>query len=337
MAPSTNADLILEDVAANLARRFGKPHREQRARIVTFGSNVTCSLNYSKLLGGHKYFFGLPASVLDPHARFGPAKLGEYVLLICGSAGSVLVLPRPLVVEMLAGVASRRVDVFYENDMYLMQTTKHPKLDVTKYLNAFPVAKVVRDESASDKEETTRSDRVHLRVQSALITLGRAEGCAVWVPVNDRNLSYRGEPFSARTVARLPNFGFEETTRRIVHNIDVLWLTKNVILKAFEIESTTSIYSGLLRLNDLVLAQPNNQIELYLASAKARRHRVHSQLLRLTFQPLMRRCRYIAFEDIEERLGHLEKLELGEGTRVTGLLRGEKFEAPEHLVNPSDF
>ncbi len=335
MPPSNNAELILEDVIANLTRLYGKPRQELKARVLTFGSSVTCSLNYSKLLRGDKYFFGLPSVVLDRKIAFAPTKFGEFVLLICGAADRVLVLPRTLVIEMLEQVPSRRVDVFFEDGNYIMQTTKHPKLDVTAYLNAFPAPDTAQKDEAPS-EEAPQPDRVHLRIQSALISLGRAEGCSVWVPVNDRNLSYKGEPLSARTVLRLPNFGFEETTRRIIQNIDILWLTKNVIQKAFEIESTTSIYSGLLRLNDLVLAQPNNRIELYLASSRARRASVYSQLLRPSFQRLTARCRFIAFEDIEDTIRHIEKLPLKAGARVTGLVRGEKFEVPEHLLYPED-
>lgn len=69
-----------------------------------------------------------------------------------------------------------------------------------------------------------------------MIQLGRVEGCSVWVPPNDRGLSYRRKPFAGQTLARLPNFGFEESSRRIVENIDVLWMNRNVIMKAFEIE-----------------------------------------------------------------------------------------------------
>ena len=58
--------------------------------------------------------------------------------------------------------------------------------------------------------------------------------CSVWVPPNDRNLSFKRESLAANTLDKLPNFGFEENTRRIVQNIDVLWLKKNVIRKAFE-------------------------------------------------------------------------------------------------------
>ena len=37
----------------------------------------------------------------------------------------------------------------------------------------------------------------------------------------------------------------------------MLWLKGNAIVAAFEVESTTSIYSGLLRMSDLVAMQPN--------------------------------------------------------------------------------
>src|SRR5437016_3047172 len=95
---------------------------------------------------------------------------------------------------------------------------------------------------------------------------GTGRGLLRLGPINDRNLAFQQTPFTKLTLAKLPNFGFEENTRRIVQNIDVLWLRRNVICKAFEIESTTSIYSGLLRLNDLVLAQPNNQIDVCITA-----------------------------------------------------------------------
>jgi hypothetical protein len=137
-------------------------------------------------------------------------------------------------------------------------------------------------------------------------------------------------------LSRLPNFGFEENSRRIVQNIDVLWLKKNVIRKAFEIESTTSIYSGLLRLNDLVLAQPNNQIDLYVVASSKRRPKLNEQLIRPSFQTLLPVCRFVSFESIEEQMKHLETFPVESGARVTGLISGETFEIPEHFVYPAN-
>src|SRR5205823_2513778 len=146
----------------------------------------------------------------------------------------------------MRNVATRKLDVFAEGETYILQTTGHPKINVTEFLNAFPSderAKKRADEIAT----MPTADRAHVKIQSGLIRLGRAGGCSVWVPPNDRNLGYKGESFYSATLERLPNFGFDENTRRIVQNIDVLWLTRNVLHRAFEVESTTPIYSGLLR------------------------------------------------------------------------------------------
>jgi hypothetical protein len=331
-----SADLIIEEVIARLSRRFGRPRRAAKARVFAFGGAVACSVNYSKLLQGNKYFFGLPAAFLDPRQNIGKAQLGEFAMLICGSPENVLVLPRTFLVEMMQGVTSRRLDVFVDSGTYVLQTTKHPKCDVTHYLNAFPRRDVLEPKhpQADEEEDGQRPDRIHLKVQFALVALGRAEGCSVWVPIADRNLSYRQRALADATLSRLPNFGFDENTRRIVQNIDVLWLSKNVISKAFEIESTTAIYSGLLRLNDLALVQPNVQIQLYVAAAKARRERVYNQFLRPSFQTLLRQCEFISFEQILEQAEYLVHVPIASGARVSGLIRGERFTLPEHFLYP---
>jgi hypothetical protein len=236
---------------------------------------------------------------------------------------------------MLAGVATRRIDIFNDNGTFILQTTKHPKQNVTEFLNAFPKQERPKEEATPEDESAAAPDRVHLKMQWALIQLGRAEGCSIWVPPNDRNLSYKRESFASNTLDRLPNFGFEENTRRIVQNIDVLWLTRNVIRKAFEVESTTSIYSGLLRLNDLVLAQPNNQIDLYIVASRNRRERVQNQLIRPSFQQLIAQCRFVDFESIEGQLERLKAVQAGKGVRVSGLIEGEQFSLPEHYIYPS--
>jgi len=329
-----NAPIIVENVVALFQRRYGSAVPFGRSRLFKFGPALACSINYSKLLGGHKYFFGLSKEVVDPGYAYPETRLGDFVLLICGSADKILVLPRSLVLEMMRGVPTRRIDVFYEDSVYILQTTKHPKLNVTEFLNTFPKQKHVEIETTEDAPSAKTPDRIHVKMQWALIQLGLAEGCSVWVPPNDRNLAYQRRPFAVNTLDRLPNFGFDENTRRIVQNIDALWLSRNVIRKAFEIESTTLIYSGLLRLNDLVLAQPNNQIDLYIVARSSRRERVQNQLIRPSFQPLLSQCEFIGFDTIEEQLKRLESFPLDRGARISGLIQGERFEMPEHYIYP---
>ena len=329
-----NAPLIVQDLVASLQRRYGKSESFGRSRLFKFGSAFACSINYSKLLGGHRFFFGVSAEVVDPGFSFPQTTCGDFALLVCGDVAHTLVLPRALIIEMLADVPTRRIDILNDNGSYILQTTKHPKLNVTEFINAFPKQESPGTAVPEDGSEVA-PDRVHVKMQWALIQLGRAEGCSVWVPPNDRNLSFRRESLASNTLDRLPNFGFEENTRRIVQNIDVLWLSRNTIRKAFEVESTTSVYSGLLRLNDLVLAQPNNVIDLYIVADKSKRARVQSQLIRPSFQSLIPKCEFVSFTYIEEQINKLATLTLHKGARVSGLIQGERFSLPDHYIYPS--
>jgi hypothetical protein len=330
-----NAPLIVEDVIRDLQKRFGKPTTFGHSRLLQFGSLLACSVNYSKLLRGQKFFFGLAKEVADPKFHYPTTVQGNFVVLVCGSPDQVLVIPRSIILEMLKGVPTRKLDVFCENDAFILQTTQHPKLNVTEFLNTFPKSDS-RDTSDSSSEiDAARTNRTHVKMQWALIQLGRAEGCSVWVPPPDRNLSYERKPLRSNTIDKLPNFGFEENTRRIVHNIDVLWLRKNVIMKAFEIEATTLIYSGLLRLNDLVLAQPNNHVALYIVSDQKRRQHVFNQLIRPSFHQLIPKCEFVSFDFVEKQLGRLAPLQLDPTIRVSGLMGGERFELPEQYVYPT--
>jgi hypothetical protein len=328
-----NASVVIDDLVADLQRRYGRSARLGKSRMFAFGRAMTCSINYSKMLRGDKYFFGLARGVTDPSLSYPETAFGDFVLLVCGSIQNVLVLPRRIVLQAMAGVTTRRLDIFREGDTYVLQTTGHPKLDVTDFINAYPKMQKATIEEGQ-KSELDPADRVHVRIQWELIRLGRAEGCSVWVPPLERNLAYQRKRFDQETLDRLPRFGFDENTRRIVENIDVLWLSRNVIRKAFEIESTTMIYSGLLRLNDLVLAQPNNRIDLYIAASRARRSRVEAQLMRPTFQPLLEKCRFIPFEILEAQVARLD--EFPAGVKVSGLIEGEQFSLPEHHIYPAN-
>jgi hypothetical protein len=77
-------------------------------------------------------------------------------------------------------------------------------------------------------------------------------GIDLWVARNDRNKLWHSKKFTdfPKLKSELPR-QFDEATKRTVLWIDVLWLKGNAVA-AFEVESNTSIYSGLLRMSDLV-------------------------------------------------------------------------------------
>lgn len=152
--------------------------------------------------------------------------------------------------------------------------------------------------------ESSKEPTAHTEIQGLLLQLGSEMGFDVWVARNDRNRSWNGVKFAElpRMKADLP-LQFDDATNRTIELIDVLWIQGNAIRAAFEIESTTSIYSGLLRMGDLIAMQPNINIPLYLVAPDERRDKVMEEVNRPTFRrldpPLAEVCSYISFSSLK--------------------------------------
>jgi hypothetical protein len=146
-----------------------------------------------------------------------------------------------------------------------------------------------------------------LEIQWLLLKLGSDMGFDIWVARNDRGKEYKGNRIG--DLKRLKNelpLQFDDATNRTIELIDVLWLQGNAIVSAFEIESTASIYSGLLRMADLIAMQPNLNIPLYLVAPDDRREKVMTEVSRPTFSrlspPLSEVCSYISFSSLKENI-----------------------------------
>src|SRR5207237_5349805 len=100
-------------------------------------------------------------------------------------------------------------------------------------------------------------------------------GFDVWVARNDKNRQFNGNSFQSIPHLRqeLPT-QFDDATNKTIELIDVLWLQGNTILAAFEVENTTSVYSGLLRMSDLMSMQPNLRINPYIVASDDKREKV---------------------------------------------------------------
>ncbi len=163
-------------------------------------------------------------------------------------------------------------------------------------------------ESTVTEQETVEAETTpHTEIQSLLLRLGSDMALDVWVARNDRSRVSNGAKLGAmpRIKTELP-VQFDEATNRTIELIDVLWLKGNAIVAAFEVESTTSIYSGLLRMADLLAMQPNLNIPLFLVAPAERRNKVIAEVNRPTFHrlspPLVQVCRYISFESLRAKI-----------------------------------
>jgi hypothetical protein len=159
--------------------------------------------------------------------------------------------------------------------------------------------------------ESKEEESLHIQGESVLVKLGKVTGCSVCIASNDRNRIFHGRPLGEDCLKSLPNLGLNEEAVRRISLIDVIWLAKNSPVCAFEVESTTSIYSGLLRMSDLLSVVPSLKISLYIVAPKNRQDRVRAELTRPTFQKigLNEYCRFISMEDLQDLLSRVEGFE----------------------------
>lgn len=168
-------------------------------------------------------------------------------------------------------------------------------------------------EETEEQEIVPKKTTDHTEIQWLLLKLGTDMGFDVWVARNDRNKEYKGKKFT--DLPKLKNelpLQFDDATNKTIEFIDVLWLQGNAIVAAFEVESTTSIYSGLLRMSDLVAMQPNLNIPLYLVAPNDRREKVMTEVNRPTFSklspPLSEICRFISFIGLKNQIRQVSSI-----------------------------
>jgi type II restriction enzyme len=137
-------------------------------------------------------------------------------------------------------------------------------------------------EVRSEQDEASHSE-----VQSWLRDLGHALGYRVWIAANDRGRLYNGRPLGEGCLDALPATLMAAPGADMVRLIDVLWLRANTdrVAAAFEVEHSTSIYSGIVRMLDLALghADPHAEGGLFLVAPDKREAEVRAQLARPAF------------------------------------------------------
>jgi len=154
-------------------------------------------------------------------------------------------------------------------------------------------------------EEAFADKRESLKVQAKLAEIGEKLGMKIWLPPNDRaSVLDVWKPGENVLLEDLP-FNFDDVTIKTIKNIDVLWIKGRAIVRAFEVEDTTSIYSGILRMADLLSLLPTLKIIIHVVAPAARRDEVFKQLSRPVFSvmesgPLSELCSYISYDSVYE-------------------------------------
>jgi hypothetical protein len=179
------------------------------------------------------------------------------------------------------------------------------------------------DTSISDEKPALTGDetRESIRIQALIADIGVRMGMSIWIPRADRANVVKEMRNRKNLLERLP-LNYDDTTLKTIEQIDVIWLRSRSIVRAFEVEHTTSVYSGILRMADLLALQPNMSIRLHIVAPTAKRDKVFQEIRRPVFSllekgPLAESCTFLSYDSLRElaeqkHLNHLSDSVLDE-------------------------
>lgn len=166
----------------------------------------------------------------------------------------------------------------------------------------------VREETAAQRKAMASaegSDQTHTQVQGSLRDIGIALGFSVWIAANDRNRPHGGGALGDGCLTMLPQGLACQPGADSIRLIDVVWLEQDTgkLVAAFEVEHTTSIYSGIVRLLDLAYGSGLDSCDaLFLVAPDGRENDVRQQIRRPAFSKIGElNFRYLPYGELREQ------------------------------------
>ena len=304
---------------------FGMSEIVGKGNIIQFGETIVACVRYSAVHRGNDGFYGIEQEFLDYEPKEGTS-IKVFGTFVFGTSDQIFFIPRDVIRNSLISAKSNRFHIKRIGEKYFLRTTGQNQVDITSYLNNFPSMSIVKpvseEESAIVTDENTI--RLHTQIQYCLLKFGLAAGYQVWVAPQDKQKQFENEKLKDMSINDLPSYGLNELAHRIVQNIDVIWLDKDSIIRASEIETTSAIYSGLLRMSDLLCAQSNILMGLSIVAPQSRRNKVKDQILRPSFRRLRERCTYLSCEEVLSKY-QIAKEVMAKQWELRVQLEGEKF------------
>ncbi len=199
-----------------------------------------------------------------------------------------------------------------EKNLVLYQLSDKEKRHITGGTQVRSIDRVVEvevpdddiDDSLDGTPSSVTSGSESIEMQATVAHIGAQMGFRIWVPRNNKTRVQEYIPVAIHDafLEDLP-LNYDDITLRTIEQIDVLWLKGRSMARAFEIEHTTAIYSGLLRMADLLALQPNMDIRLHIVAPDDRREQVIREIKRPVFSllersPLYERCSFLSYSSI---------------------------------------
>jgi hypothetical protein len=241
-------------------------------------TNIRIYIRYSKVFESGVTFYGLRKIDLKD--------LESHPSLICflwENQKEPLLIPSSFIEELLsdtepASDGQYKAQILFKDGIQLY-LPKIGKFDIEGYIGWKEL------EYLFSKNTTNLiPDFSHSQIQTLLASIGIKKNYDIYIPIKDRaKLDWNLSPtFDCRDC----DFSGFEKIISVIQEVDVIWIKKgsNDLQALFEVEHSTPIYSGLLRLNDIHLTSPKQNVRYNIVANSIRNSLFTKQINRPTFK-----------------------------------------------------
>jgi hypothetical protein len=267
-------------ILETLRNRFGELQKIKGSEsLFTIGEDAArIYIRYSKLHPGGRTFFGLREVDLRQLEGY-----NSFLCFLLDDGSAPLFVPYSDFEEVFrdaqtANDGQYKVQLISRDDGLELYVARQGRFNVEGYVGLDPLARSLDRELLREAHNLT-----HAQVQTLLASIGHFKNYAVYIP--ERDAGGLDWTLTQRFALRngIPS-GFGQV-EGILSEIDVIWVARGgeAIEGLFEVEHSTTVYSGLLRFNDILLTDPKVS-RFSIVSNETRRALFSRQLFRPTFR-----------------------------------------------------
>lgn len=157
------------------------------------------------------------------------------------------------------------------------------------------------------EEGNKQSEEVftHGYYQGLLIEIGKLKQMKTYVPAQDKNRLYLGEPLGQISdTTDLPHFTWEDLCRR-AKTVDVIWFNERKMpCDFFEVEHTTDIKNSLSKFYEL----QDFSSKFFIVADKSREEDFEDKIGSSIFAPIQKRVRFFDYETVVKLHANLKQI-----------------------------
>jgi hypothetical protein len=241
--------------------------------------------------GNRRYFFGINYITVEEMANLD----NPFIAFICGSLEKTIIIPAKLFFSNLSHISHDRngeYKINIDKDLNIVLSGRNNRIDCKKFINAWKL--LLKPPTIISEQRNTVEESLHSIIQGRLLEIGNIRGFQTFCPnkskkFNDNTLE------EISTLKRCPELQFSDYN--LLREIDVIWFKNRgsnyIPEKAFEVELSTGIWSGVGRMATLV---DYHNVALYIISNDRKKY----QQVVKSFTEHKERYKFVETEDLSQ-------------------------------------